>query len=186
MSGVISHSDFRRDLKRGVVGEEVVEEFIKKEFGVALKQSVGANKFWDFEVIDGILAPKKSKRGKDKTKDFKSIFGSTIEVKYDEAAARYGRFFIELMFDVDSGKAGAATACKADTVVWVIPSGKGKYQLYFFRRPEFLSWLILYILDTKGLKLKTPGISPKARGLPVSIQDAIDGFAFIEQYEFKF
>jgi len=186
MSSVISHRDFRRDLKRGDVGEEVVEEFIKKEFGVSLKQSVGANKFWDFEVVDILPAPKKSKRGQDQTKQFRDTFGSTIEVKYDEAAARYERFFVELMFDVDAGKAGAATACKADTVVWVIPAGKGKYNLYFFRRPEFLSWLILYILDTKGLKLRTPGISPKARGLPVSIQDAIDSFAFIEQYQFKF
>lgn len=180
MASPIKHQDFVRDLKRGEVGEEVVEDFIKKEFDIELKRVSTTNRHWDFEITA-------KKKGPKKIRDFIKKYGNTIEVKYDEAAAKYKRFFIELMFDVDKGVAGAATNCKSDIVVWVIPDGKRKYKLYFFHRPEFLSWLILYILEqTRKPELKTPGISPKARGLPVSIEEAVKGFSFIQSFDFQY
>lgn len=188
--GVISHKDFVRDLKRGGVGEEIVQEFVRREFKINIKQVGGSNRHWDFELLSADVSAKGKKfTKKDEKKlitSFKKKFGETLEVKYDEAAAKYKRFFVELLFDIDRGVAGAATKCKADIVVWVVPDRKGWYKLYFFKRPEFLSWVVIYSLENKDTKLKTPGISPKARGMAIPIEDLKESFAFIGEYEFKF
>ena len=185
---VISHRDFVRDLDRGAVGEDVAEEFFKREYNVLLTNVSGSNRHWDFEVLDLVEDVKNQRKVvKDKLlKKFKKSFGTTIEVKYDEAAARYGNFFIELLFDIENDTAGAITTCKADLIVWVVPAKKGWYKLYLCKRAEFISWLIMYVLTNKDkVKLKVPGISPRARGIPIPIKDIKESYGFLGDFDFR-
>src|SRR3989304_466568 len=105
---VISHRDFVRDLDRGAIGEDVAEEFFRREYNIILKNVSSNNRFWDFEVASLDDKTTKSRKVvKEKLlKKFKKDFGATIEVKYDEAAAKYDNFFIEIMFDVENDVAG--------------------------------------------------------------------------------
>jgi hypothetical protein len=186
---VISHKDFVRDLGRGAVGEDVVEEFFKKEFQVVLKNTGAHTKGWDFE-LDGVVETAAKLPKVDEKKllaKFKKHLGETIEVKYDEAAAKYGNFFIEFLFDEETGKAGAIPNCKADLIVWVVPSKKGKFKVYLFKRAELLAWLFVYVLERqKKLEVKSPAISPRAKGIVIPIKDAIEGFSCLGEFTFKF
>jgi hypothetical protein len=124
-------------------------------------------------------------------KIFKDSFGYsdkdelTVEVKFDEAAARYGNLFVEIFFDVDTGSPGTLFKCKADLLVWVIPARK-KFRVYLFKRPEFLAWAFHYLYEKKGkLKYKTPGISPHARGIPLPVKEAAKSFACLGVFDFE-
>lgn len=187
--GVIRHSDFVRDMDRGAIGEDVAEEFFRKEYNVILKNVSKDCRYWDFEVdkIDESVSKYKKAAKTKLLKKFKKTFGETIEVKYDEAAARYKNFFIEIMFDEERDVAGTTTNCKADTIVWVIPQRKGRYKLFIFKRSEFVAWLIMYVLNNKKkIKLKTPSISPRARGIAIPIKEMVKSFGFLGDYNFKF
>jgi hypothetical protein len=132
------------------------------------------------------VVPKKLLR-----KIFKDAFGYrgkdeiTVEVKFDEAAARHRNFFIEVFFDVDTGSPGTTFKCKADVIAWVVPRKK-YFKVYLFKRPEFLAWFMDYVFTKKRkVSYKTPGISPQARGIPVPIKEAITSFACLGEYEYK-
>jgi hypothetical protein len=189
MAKVISHRDFIRDLGRGAVGEDVAAEFFRREFQVILKSVGETNRSWDFELEDiepEALANKAANKKKLLSK-FKKNLGETIEVKYDEAAAKYDNFFIEILFDVEAGKAGSITNCKADLLVWVVPKRRGNYKIYLFKRSEFIAWVLLYALENrKKLQLKSPAISPRARGIVIPVKDAADSFACLGDFDFKF
>jgi hypothetical protein len=185
---VISHKDFVRDLARGSIGEDIAEVFFEREFDIRVENKSIRNPDWDLIVVgvsDDLI--KKPKRFKERhVKKFKKKFGETVEVKFDEAASRHKNLFVEVLFDADRGVAGTTTKCKADLLAWVVPTGRRKFKVYLLKRPEFLAWLMLYFLENKKkLKLKVPGISPKARGVPVPIKDIVDSFACLGEYTFK-
>lgn len=191
--GVISHKDFVRDLSRGALGEDVAELFFLREFGVIAENVSDRNP--DHDLLIKKLDPKVAKKPKVIPKKLiKKIFKDlgfhnkkelTVEVKLDEAAARYKNFFIEIFFDVDKGTPGTTYKCKADLLVWVVPSKK-KFKIYLFNRPAFLSWIVQYIVESKKkIEFKTPGISPKARGIPVPIVEAEKSSACLGVFDFK-
>jgi len=186
---VIKHRDFVRDLDRGAVGEDVIEEFFKKEYNVILKSVSDKNRYWDFEVVglDETVSKYKKATKTKLLKKFKKNFGTTIEVKFDEAAEKYKRFFIELLFDVEKDVAGAIANCKSDLITWVVPQRKGRYKVYLFKRAELISWLIIYALESGSkMKLRTPGISPRARGIAIPITDITKAYGFLGEFNFKF
>lgn len=192
---VISHRDFVRDLGRGSVGEGVAEAFFSREFGVIAENVSTRNP--DHDLLISKLEPDLADRPKvvpDKLlrKIFKDSFGYikkkslSVEVKYDEAAARYGNLFFEIFFDIDTGNPGTTFKCKADLIVWVVPAKSRKFKIYLFKRPELLAWLFDYVFThKKTLKYKTPGISPHARGVPVPIVDIVESSACLGEFEFK-
>ena len=189
---VISHYDFVRDLRRGHKGEEIVEDFFKKEFGLIAENVSERNPDFDLNISQ-LVKPKRTDAASLKAlkRVFKDAFGIsrrdhiTIEVKYDEAAARYKNFFIEMFFDYRDGNPGTTFKCKADLTVWVVPL-RGKNKVYIFKRPEFLAYLMDHIMtSTKKLKYKTPGISPYARGVPIPIKDVAESYACLGVFEFK-
>lgn len=191
---IISHYDFVRDLRRGARGEDIVEDFFKEKFGIIAANVSDRNP--DFDLCVSELAPKKVKKTAAASKKalkriFKDAFGIsrrdsiTIEVKYDEAAARYKNFFIEMFFNHEDGTPGNIFKCKADLMVWVVPM-RGKSKIYVFKKPEFVAWIMDYIIcHPKRLKYKTPGISPYARGIPVPIKDVADSYACLGVFEYK-
>lgn len=191
---IISHRDFVRDLGRGALGEDVVEVFFKEEFGVIAENVSDRNP--DFDLAISELDPELAKQrrvvpGKLLKKIFRDSFGYrgkervTVEVKYDEAAARYKNFFIEVFFDVDTGSPGTVFKCKADLIAWVVPAKK-KFKIYLFKRPEFLAWFFQYIFENKKkLQYKTPNISPQARGIAVPIKALASSFACLGVFDFR-
>jgi hypothetical protein len=189
---VISHHDFVRDLRRGARGEEVVEDFFSKEFGLIAENVSDRNPDFDLIIAD-LTKQKRTKAASKKAlkRIFKDAFGITrrddvtVEVKYDEAAARYKNFFIEMFFDHRSGSPGTTFKCKADLIAWVVPR-RGRSQIYLFKRPEFLAWIVDYIVSSsKKVKYKTPGISPYARGVPIPIKEVSKSYACLGVFEFK-
>lgn len=191
---VISHYDFVRDLRRGARGEDIVEDFFKEEFGIIAENVSDRNP--DFDLCISDLVPKDTKKTpaasrKALKRIFKDAFGIsrrdfvTVEVKYDEAAARYKNFFIEMFFHHEQGTPGTTFKCKADLIVWVVPL-RGKNKIYVFKRPEFLAWIMDFIISSpKRLKYKTPGISPCARGIPIPIKDVAESYACLGVFEYK-
>lgn len=191
---VISHHDFVRDLRRGHKGEEIVEDFFKEEFGLIAENVSNRNP--DFDLCISELIPSKQKKTEAASKKalkriFKDAFDIsrrdfiTVEVKYDEAAARYKNFFIELFFDYRTGNPGTTFKCKADLIVWVVPM-RGKSKVYVLKRPELLAFIFDYVVTApKKIKYKTPGISPYARGLPIPIKEMADSYACLGVFEFK-
>lgn len=190
---VISHTDFVRDLGRGALGEDVVEVFFRHEFGVVARNVSKNNPDYDM-IVDDIVPALKKKRGvvpkKLLRKIFKESFGYTgkdsvtVEVKFDEAAARYKNFFFEIFFDVETGSPGTIFKCKADLIVWVVPS-KAKFKVYIFRRAELLAWLFDHVFNVEVVEYKIPAVSPYARGLPISIKLLADSAACIGEFEYK-
>lgn len=188
---VIDHRDFVRDLGRGAHGEDIVDLFFQEEFGVEVRNVTKQKVGWDFEVdkwtkkeLDKTKAARRKKLNK-----FKKVFGNfktplSVEVKFDEAAARYKNIFIELLFDVKKGAAGAVMNCKADVFVWVIPDGRKKYKILLLKRPEFLAWLMGYVLEKDDIKIKTPSVSPYARGLAIPVKEIEESFSCLGVYEF--
>lgn len=191
---VISHYDFVRDLGRGAIGEDVVEVFFKKEFGL-IADNVSKNNP-DFDLVITKLDPKLARRRKVVParllkKIFKDSFGYsnkkeiTVEVKFDEAAARYSNIFVEIFFNIDSGSPGTMFKCKADLLAWVIPARK-KFKIYLIKRPEFLAWVFDYMFTSKKrLEYKTPGISPHARGVVIPIKEVASSVACVGEFELK-
>lgn len=191
---VISHHDFVRDLGRGALGEDIVEVFFRDEFGLLARNVSNNNP--DYDIIVDDLCPKLKKQRKVVParllkKIFRESFGITkkkeisVEVKFDEAAARYKNLFFEIFFDIEKGVPGTTFKCKADLVVWVIPL-KRKFKIYVFKRPELLAWLFEYMFhNKKKLKYKTPAISPYARGLAIPIKEVVAGYACVGEFEYK-
>jgi hypothetical protein len=191
---VISHYDFVRDLRRGARGEDIVEDFFQEKFGIIAENVSDRNP--DFDLCISELVPKKAKKTPAASKKalkriFRDAFGIkrrdfvTVEVKYDEAAARYKNFFIEMFFNHDDGTPGTTFKCKADLIVWVVPL-RGKNKIYIFKRPEFLAWILDFVISSpKRLKYKTPGISPYARGIPIPIKDVASSYACLGVFEYK-
>lgn len=192
---VISHHDFVRDLRRGARGEDVAQDFFEDQFGVIAENVSKRNPDFDLKITE--LIPKLSKKRSDTVnkkalkKIFKDAFGYsrkddiTVEVKFDEAAARYKNFFIEMYFNIDDGTPGATFKCKADLYVWIVPLRK-HHKIYLFKRPEFLAWIFDYMLTNKKiLKYKTPAISPHARGIPIPIREIADSYACLGEFEYK-
>ncbi len=192
--GVISHYDFVRDLARGAVGEDLIVEFFKDEFGLCAENVSTRNP--DFDLIVEKLDPSLSKK-KNVVADalFKKILREaldcprrdfvTIEVKLDAAAAKYKNFFVEVFFDISTGSPGNVFKCKADIIAWVVPGAKGKYKIFLLKRPEFLAWFFDYVFSRK-IKLKTPAISPQARGVAIPIADVKESFACIGEFDYSF
>lgn len=90
-----------------------------------------------------------------------------------------------MFFDYNTGSPGTTFKCKADLLAWVVPM-RGKSKIYLFKRPEFLAWIIDYIItNPKKAKYKTPGISPFCRGVPIPIKDVADSYACLGVFEFK-
>lgn len=192
---VISHKDFVRDLGRGSIGEGVAEAFFSKEFGVIAKNVSERNPDYDLiiEELDPELATRpKVVPAKLLKKIFKDSFGYTkkakisVEVKFDEAAARYGNIFIEVFFDVETGSPGTVFKCKADLIAWVIPDKRRNFRIYLFKRPELLAWVFhLVFTSKKKFEYKTPGISPHARGIAIPIEKAAESPACVGTFNFK-
>lgn len=192
---VISHHDFVRDLARGAVGEDIVVDFFKEEFGLLAENVSTRNSDYDL-IIQQVVKPLTKGRNVVPDELLKKIFREalssprreelTVEVKLDQAAAKYKNFFIELTFDVNTGSPGALFKCKADIIAWVVPYKRGKYKIYLFKRPELLTWMFDYVFSNKKLQLKTPGISPFARGMAVPIEELEESFACIGCFDFKF
>ena len=192
---VISHRDFVRDLGRGAKGEAVVEAFFEEEFGLVAKNVSENNPDYDLildEVVPELLKKPKVVPKKLLKKIFKDAFSITrkdsltVEVKLDEAAARYGNFFFEIFLNVETGSPGGIFKCKADLFVWVVPGKRRKYNIYLFKRAEMMAWLFDYVLTyRKKLTYKTPGISPYARGLPISIEEISDSPACLGVFDYK-
>ena len=184
---VISHRDLVRDLDRGAVGEDIAVNFLKKQFGVIATSISERNPDCDF-VIEKI---DKSAAYRTLTKVLKESFGFrkkkklTVEVKLDEAAEKYGNLFIELFFDIEEGVPGNIFKCKADMFLWIVPNKK-KYRIHLFNRAEFLAWLFQYVFENRSTKMKTPGISPYARGLAIPIKKAISSKACIGSFDFNY
>jgi hypothetical protein len=190
---VISHRDFVRDLGRGALGEDVAEVFFKSEFGVIAENVSEKNPDYDLKIskLDPCLAKRpRVVPAKLLRKIFRDSFGYsnkkelTVEVKFDEAAARYGNIFIEIFFDIDTGSPGTVFKCKADLLAWVIPARK-KFKIYLIKRPEFLAWLFGYIFADDSLEYKTPGISPHARGIALPIKEMVNSPACLGEFELK-
>ncbi len=191
---VISHYDFVRDLARGAVGEDVVVDFFKAEFGLCAENVSTRNP--DFDLMVEKLDPRLSK-SRNVVADalLKKILREeldcarrdfvTIEVKLDAAAAKYKNFFVEVFFDISTGSPGSIFKCKADIIAWVVPGKRKKYKIYLLKRPEFLAWFFDYVFSRK-IKLKTPSISPQARGVAVPIADIEESFACIGVWDFQF
>jgi hypothetical protein len=175
------------------VGEDIAEVFLQNHFGLNVRNVSKRNADYDLEIF-GVSKEEAKKRkttpDKMRKKLYKELYGCarkeilTVEVKFDEAAARYGNIFVEIFFDEEKGVPGTAFKCKADLLVWVIP-GKKKFDIYILKRAELLAWLFQYILKNKKTKLKTPGISPQARGLPVPIKEIKKSFACSGEFEFN-
>lgn len=191
---VISHRDFVRDLGRGALGEDIVEAFFRDEFGLLATNVSDKNPDFDI-IIDDVCEDLKPKRkavpGKLLRKIFRDSFGITkkkfvsIEVKFDEAAARYKNFFFEIFFNIETGSPGTTFKCKADLIVWVVPLRK-RFKIYVFKRPELLAWLFEFMFQNKKkLKYKTPGISPYARGVAVPIKEVAASAACVGEFEYK-
>lgn len=191
---VISHRDFVRDLARGAVGEDVVVDFFKEEFGLCAENVSTRNP--DYDLIVQKLDPSLSKK-RNVVADtlLKKILREalncprkeelTIEVKLDVAAAKYKNFFVEVFFDEETGSPGTIFKCKADVIAWVVPEKRGRYTIYLLKRSEFLAWFFEYVF-TKKIKLKIPSISPQARGVAIPISAVKSSFALIGAYQFKF
>jgi hypothetical protein len=190
---VISHRDFVKDLARGAVGEEVVEKFLREEFGLIAKNVSEKNP--DFDLIIDELDPEflESKKVVPKKllkKIFRDAFGFdrrsllTVEVKFDAAAAKYDNFFIETTFDIDNNVPGTIFKCKADLIIWLVPKSSKQFKVYIFKRPELLSWLFQYIFVDKKIKLKVPGKSPFARGIAISIDMLKKSFACLGEFDY--
>jgi len=191
---VISHKDFIRDLGRGAIGEDVTESFFCKEFGLVASNVSERNP--DFDMIISDITPelKKKKKvvpAKMLRKIFKDAFGIikrkevTVEVKFDEAAARYKNFFFEIFFNIETGKPGTMFNCKADLIVWVVPARR-KFNIYLFKRAELLAWLYDYVFQSqKKIKYKIPGVSPYARGVALPIATVIESTACLGVFEYK-
>lgn len=189
---IIDHRDFVRDLKRGVQGEKMVERFLKEEFGLLTTNLSDKNPDFDL-VIDGVcpdlaeaeeVVPKRLFE-----KILRDSFGITkrkhitVEVKTDVAAAKYRNFFVELFFNIDDGVPGTTFKCKADLLIWVVPDEKRKKTtVYIFKRPEFLAFIFEYVFANKNLKMRAPGISPYARGLPIPIKVLANSYACIGEF----
>lgn len=191
---VISHKDFVRDLARGAVGEDVIVDFFKEEFGLCAENVSTRNPDYDLIVqkLDPSLSKKRNviadtllKKILREALDCPRRDEITIEVKLDVAAAKYKNFFVEVFFDIATGSPGNVFKCKADVIAWVIPARRGKYTIYLLKRPEFLAWFFEYVFSRK-IKLKTPSISPQARGVAIPISAVKNSFALIGEYEFKF
>jgi hypothetical protein len=193
-TNVISHRDFVRDLARGAVGEDVVVDFFKKEFGLCAENVSTRNPDYDLLIqkLDPSLSKKRNvvadtllKKILREALDSPRRDFITVEVKLDIAAAKYENFFVEVFFDVDTGSPGTVFKCKADIIAWVVPGRRGKYTIHLLKRPEFLAWFFEYVF-TKKIKLKTPSISPQARGVAIPISAVKNSFACIGSFEFKF
>jgi hypothetical protein len=193
-SNVISHRDFVRDLARGAVGEDVVVEFFKDQFGLCAENVSTRNPDYDLIVqsLDPSLSKKRNvvsetllKKILREALDCPRRDAVTVEVKLDVAAAKYKNFFVEVFFDIATGSPGTIFKCKADVIAWVVPGKRGKYTIYLIKRPEFLAWFFEYI-SSKKVKLKTPSISPQARGVAIPISAVKNSFALIGAYEYKF
>lgn len=189
----ISHRDFVRDLGRGAVGEDIACSFFLKEFGIISKNVSERNPDFDIILYDldeellnkPKVVPKKLLKKVFKDFGFHNKEELTVEVKFDEAAARYKNFFIEVFFNVEDGSPGSLLKCKSDLIVWVVPNGK-KHKIYMFNRAGFLAWFFEYIFENrKSLKLKTPGISPMARGIAVPIELAKESFSCLGVFDFR-
>lgn len=192
--GPIKHRDFVRDLARGAVGEDLIVDFFKQEFGLLAENVSTRNP--DYDLIIKSVDRSLLKRNVIGDSLLKKIFREaldcprrevlTVEVKYDEAAARYKNFFVEMFFNIDTGSPGAVFKCKADIIAWVVPGKRGVYNIYLIKRAEFLAWLFEYIFTNKKIQLKTPGISPFARGIAIPISEMGKSFACIGLFKFKF
>lgn len=191
---VISHRDFVRDLGRGALGEDIVEAFFRDEFGLQAKNVSDNNPDYDIVIDDICEDLKKGKKvapGRLLKKVFRDSFGITkkkevsVEVKFDEAAARYKNFFFEIFFNIDTGSPGTIFKCKADLIVWVVPLRK-RFKVYVFKRSELLAWLFEYLFhNKKNLKYKTPGISPYARGVAIPIKAVSVSAACVGVFDYK-
>lgn len=191
---VISRADFIRDLRRGARGEDVAQDFFEDVFGVVAENVSKRNPDFDLKITELIPALRKKSDAVNKKalkKIFKDGFGYsrkddiTVEVKFDEAAARYKNFFIETYFNIDEGVPGTTFKCKADLYVWIVPQRK-HHKIYLFKRPEFLAWIFDYMLTNKKiLKYKTPSISPHCRGIPIPIKEIADSYACLGEFEYK-
>lgn len=191
---VISHYDFVRDLGRGALGEDIAEIFLQREFGVIADNVSERNP--DFDLLINHLDPALSRKPRVVPKKllrkiFKDSFGIvnrdeiTVEVKFDEAAARYGNLFIEVFFDIRCGSPGALFKCKADLFVWIVPAKK-KFMIYVLKRPELLAWVFQYMFDNKNkISYKVPNISPYARGIPVPVKAVAASPACVGTFEFN-
>jgi len=187
----INHHDFIRDLVRGAVGEDIVEAFLKEEFGL-LPHNV-STKNSDYDLLVDKIDPALKKRNVVEAKLLKKILREafdvrrdkmSVEVKYDEAAARYKNIFVELFFDINTGVPGTIFKCTSDIIAWVIPARAKRYKIYLLKRPAFLAWLFEYIYTNREIKLKTPAISPLARGIAVPITAVEDSFACLGVWDF--
>ena len=192
---VISHRDFVRDLGRGARGEDIVEVFLQGEFGIIPDNVSERNPDYDLIIkkIDPEAFPgKKVVPKKLLRKIFRDSFGFyrkdtlTVEVKFDEAAARYKNIFLEVYFNYEDGTPGTIFKCKADVIAWVVPAKNKKFKIHLLDRAKFLAWFHNYTLThRKKLEYKVPGISPMARGIAVPLVEVVESVACIGVYEFK-
>lgn len=192
--GPINYWDFTRDLERGAVGEELVVDFLDEEFGLQADNVSTKNSDYDLIIkkLSSSLAKQKNVVPKSLLKKiFKEAFdiskreSVTIEVKYDEAAARYKNLFIELFFNIETGSPGTIFKCKADLIAWVVPEKSRRNKVILLKRPEFLAWLFDYIYTNKNIEFKTPGVSPFARGIAVPISAIKECFACLGEFDYK-
>ena len=164
---------------------------MREEFGL-LPHSV-STKNSDYDLLVDKIDPALKKRNVIEGKLLKKILREafdlrrdkmSVEVKYDEAAARYKNIFVELFFDITTGVPGTVFKCTADIIAWVIPARSKRYKIYLLKRPAFLAWLFEYLYTNRGIKLKTPGISPLARGIAVPISEVEESFACLGSFDF--
>jgi len=127
---VSTFRQLQKDLKRGAVGEEQVQDFLDSTFGIKTKNVGKDNPHWDLEVIDENV-DKRTKTSKNLNK-----YGRTYEVKRDDTSKKTGNFYFEVWSNRQHLNAGCISNCKADTIV--IASGD---TLYFLERSLFYTWV---------------------------------------------
>lgn len=109
--------NFRKDIKRGEIGEKIVAQILWATQSDEFKKSVG--KFSDWDYVS-------------KT--------TSIEVKYDEMALKSGN----ICFETSNGKKLTGIfASKAKEVWYVIPTiNKGIYDIFIWPRKKLVDWLL--------------------------------------------
>jgi hypothetical protein len=176
-----------KDLQTGYgEGEQIVQDFLRKNFGILTSNVGDQHVGWDLEVVsvdDEFLSKSPIKLNSSAVmKKFISKFGRTIEVKRDRVSDRTGNFFYEVWSNMRVHNPGCISTSKADTIVIVRND-----EFIFVNRSFFISWVVynLYMdtdiaqawrKKTRGKKKNNSGmrnspVSPHVRGVLIPIED---------------
>lgn len=130
-----------KDFRLGrVEGEDVVQQFLYKKYGM-ITNNVGEQRLgWDLEVvgIDGAaIGVGDDTFDESKFYDkFIKQFGKLFEIKRDATSDKTGNIYWECWSNIRINNPGCMMNCKADTLVFV-----RKTEFIFLNRPIFLSWV---------------------------------------------